>query len=104
MDEAHIRFRLAGPPDQRGCHLVRVTGDVYPGRPVSVQLNGVPLGNMETQGKQTAGFNAAAGVLSPEADNHLTFIVPRAGPAGGDHRKLGFAFISAEISEAVTCR
>jgi hypothetical protein len=104
MDEAHIRFRLAGPPDQRRCHLVRVTGDVYPGRPVKVQLNGVPLGNMETQGEQTAVFNAAAGVLALETDNDLTFIVPRAGPAGGDHRKLGFAFISAEISEAVACR
>ncbi len=100
---AHIRFRLCGERQPGRCHLVRITGIALPARPVAVLLNSVPLGMIEAPGRTAAQFAVAAGLLSVEGVNNLTFIVARAGPVEADKRQLGFGFIGAEIVPAPTC-
>lgn len=100
---AHVRFQIVEPREPLGCHVVRIVGIVYPGRPVNVVLNGVRFGTIASQGRTTSEFATGAGAVRFDTTNDLMLEVPNAGPILGDRRELGFGFMSAEVAIAKGC-
>jgi hypothetical protein len=101
--EAHIRFRLAVQGVSRCGYVVRVSGTVYPSRPVTIVLNGAPLGAIARQGQATVELAIPDGILRDGGDNDLALLVPLAARIGRDRRELGFGFAGAEIRHARGC-
>ena len=92
-----IRFLLTPELPKGACFQLEVRGFTAPGRPARVALNADSLGTLARQEPAAASFIVPRGILRPGEINTVAFDTEKAGPAGGDHREIGFGFISLAL-------
>lgn len=95
-----VNFRLA--PDFSEAPRIRVTvfGNITPGRPAQIILNGHSLGTIEAPGYSSTDFVVDRSIFKGGEENELVIQVDNAGPAGADPRTFGFYWNGLQLAAA----